>query len=99
VGEEILETVEAGAHETESLVQVLTALAAGVVAAQLDALAEEFAEELGRRLDTGPLAGDVALHAEPFVDGQLTALVNRATQATVVLPGILVIGVWACQLA
>jgi hypothetical protein len=99
VGEEILEAVEAGTHETEGLVQVLTALAAGVVATQLDALAEEFAEELGRRLDTGPLAGDVALHAEPFVDGQLTALVNGTTEATVVLSRILIVGVWVCQLA
>ena len=45
------------------------------------------------RHDVRVLVGDVILHACLFIDGQLDALVDRASQATVILTRVLVIGV------
>ncbi|KIH89564.1 hypothetical protein SPBR_06515 [Sporothrix brasiliensis 5110] len=93
VRQEILEAVQAGAHEAQSLVQVLLALAVAVRAAEIDALAKELTDVVGAGHDASTLVGNVVLHARVGVDGELDALVHGAAEARVVAAGVEVVGI------
>jgi len=64
-----------------------------VATGELNALAKEIADVLGRSHDANVLIGDIVLHTRLLVDGELNTLVNRATESTVVLSSILVVGI------
>jgi hypothetical protein len=66
-----LETVQAGAHEAQGLVELVLVPGAAIGAAQLDAPGEETADVLCRGHDAGIFVGNVVLHARLLVDGEL----------------------------
>lgn len=93
VREEVLEAVQARAHEAQRLVEGVVAAGGGVLAAELDAAAEQPAQQARRGRDVLALVGDVVDHARRRVEGQLALLVDGAPQAVPVVLGVVVAAV------
>lgn len=94
IGPELaFQAVKTGAHQSESLVQVLLSIFAGVPAAQLDTLGEKAAhmQRTCHNIDT--FVCNVVLHAGFLINGQLHPLIDRTSQTLVVLAGVLVVGI------
>jgi hypothetical protein len=85
--------VESGAHQSERLVQVFLPVITLVPSAELNTFGEKASDMESTCHDVDVLIGDVILHACLFINGQLDALVDRPSQATVILTSILVVGV------
>lgn len=85
--------MKTGTHEAESLVEIFLAFALSVAAAQLDTLSKEFSDMQRTGHDVDILVGNVIFQSSLLVNGQLHALVNGASQASVILAGILVVRV------
>ncbi len=68
--------------------QVLLVVAAAIGARQLDTASKETADMLSGRHDAGSLVGNVVLEAGLRVDSQLSALINRSSEPSVVLPSV-----------
>jgi hypothetical protein len=93
MGTVIFETMCGGAEEAQGLVEFLLVSASVERSAEIDAAAEEVADQLGRRGDASVFRGDVGLQAGSLVDAQLSLFVNRGTESAVVLAGVFVVGV------
>jgi len=61
--------------------------------AQLNALAKEISEMLGRGHNADTLVSDIVLQAGLLIDGKLNVFLDRGTKSSVVLRSILVIGI------
>lgn len=85
--------MQAGAQETESLIQIILVIVALIVASKLNALGEKPSDMQSARHDVSTFVRNVVLHAGLFVNGELNSLIDGATEATVVLPGIDVVGI------
>lgn len=88
-----LQAVKTGSHQSKTLIEFLFSSAILVVATKLDAAREEIPYVLGRCHNTGAIICDVVLHTRLGIDRELAVLIDRATEATVILLGVLVIGI------
>jgi hypothetical protein len=93
MGRVVLETVAGGTEEAQGLVELLLISASVERSAEIDAAAEEVADQLGRRGDASVFRGNVVLQAGSLVDAQLPLFVNRGTESAVVLTGVFIVGV------
>jgi hypothetical protein len=85
--------VEAGAHQTERLVELILVSASSIGPPQADALAKEPAHVQSGGHDARLLVGNVVLQAGAGINGQLHALVDRAPKSAVVLCSVEVVGI------
>lgn len=83
----------ASTKKSQSLVQIGLVSTIVVTAGKLDGAPEELANQTSRGFDTSVLVGNVVLQTSALIDGQLGALVNRATETPVILACIQVIRV------
>jgi hypothetical protein len=85
--------VQAGAHQTERLVELVLVPASTVGPSQADTLAKEPAHMQSGGHDARLLVGNVVLQAGAGINGQLHALIDRAPEPAVVLCGVEVVGI------
>lgn len=85
--------MESSTHQSKCLVQVFLPVITLIPSTELDTLSEEASDMESTCHDVHVLVGDVILHACFFIDGQLNTLIDRASQATVILTRVLVVGV------
>jgi hypothetical protein len=85
--------VACGTEEAEGLVELLLVSASVERSTEIDAAAEEVADQLSRRGDASVFWGDVVLQAGSLVDAQLPLFVDRSTQSAVVLASVFVVGI------
>lgn len=93
MGTVVFETMASGAEEAQGLVELLLVSAPVERSAEIDAAAEEVADQLGRRGNAQIFRGDVVLQAGSLVDAQFSLFVNWSTQSTIILAGVFVVGV------
>lgn len=93
VGTVVFETMASGAEEAQGLVELLLVSAPVERSAEIDAAAEEVADQLGRRGNAQIFRGDVVLQAGSLVDAQFSLFVNWSTQSTIILAGVFVVGI------
>lgn len=87
------QAVESSTHESKRLVQVFLPIITLIPSTELDTLSEEASNVESTGHDVHVLVGDVILHACLFIDSELDTLVDRASQAPVILTRVLVVGI------
>lgn len=85
--------MESGTQKSKRLVQVFLPVVTLVPSTELDALSEEASDMESTGHDVHVLVCNVILHARLFIDGQLDTLVDGATQTTVILTRVFVVGI------
>ncbi len=85
--------MQASAHEAERFIAISLITVLLVATTKLDAAGEELANMLRRGHDVIRFRSNIFLHAIALVDGEFGILVDRASEALVVLPGVDVVGV------
>lgn len=87
------ETMIGCSKETERFVQIVLIVAAPVLSSELNAAPVKVANHAGGGCNATIFRGNICLKTSSFVDNKLPALVNRRTEAWVVLSGVDVVGI------